>query len=488
MNKEQFIEYVKDFKTLDNKSLTEINLLIDEFPHFQSAWVLYAKNLHNINDVRFESKLKIAAIHVPDRKVLKHIIEDKYQPSETIYIEKNETTEDIVEVKDFETNSNILANTNTQALNKEIEQINEQPIPSTTEEILKPKQEKVKNNDAELQNIEDNTLVGEDKNIKPDIIEENVGDLVLKNINKTQLPKLDSIEPKPSIREEDKNIDVDSQIVANNEDTTPIAEQVENNISEKASATADATCDNNLIDSPLCDSVENSINKTDTSAADRILQTINDIKTGDINVVRETSISDDKISDLQKIIEQRLAELQVSSVENDENVNLKDNNTIGIAIPQEKTVAEEDSKNIEFDDIIDFEKIGGEEKKNLSDKEYVKPELKKEEFLDFDFNKEEKILDSKEQKNEIIDKFIASDPRIVPQKNYTPNGSFATDTVLSDNDELFSETLAKIYVNQQHFDKAILTYEKLCLKYPEKSIYFVRQIEKIKNLIKNKQN
>ena len=53
-----------------------------------------------------------------------------------------------------------------------------------------------------------------------------------------------------------------------------------------------------------------------------------------------------------------------------------------------------------------------------------------------------------------------------------------------DNDYLTTETLAKIYVDQGHYKRAIQAYEILCLKYPKKSGFFANQIKKIKNKIK----
>lgn len=50
--------------------------------------------------------------------------------------------------------------------------------------------------------------------------------------------------------------------------------------------------------------------------------------------------------------------------------------------------------------------------------------------------------------------------------------------------EFFTETLAKIYIKQEKFDKAINIFEQLCLKYPEKSAYFAEQIRFLRKLIK----
>ena len=56
---------------------------------------------------------------------------------------------------------------------------------------------------------------------------------------------------------------------------------------------------------------------------------------------------------------------------------------------------------------------------------------------------------------------------------------------LSDSEDLITETLVEIYISQGYYVRAISGYEKLSLKYPEKSTYFASRIKEIENLIKN---
>ncbi len=53
---------------------------------------------------------------------------------------------------------------------------------------------------------------------------------------------------------------------------------------------------------------------------------------------------------------------------------------------------------------------------------------------------------------------------------------------LKDRKDLASETLAELLVTQEQYSKAIQMYERLILKFPEKSSYFADKIENLKNL------
>ena len=80
----------------------------------------------------------------------------------------------------------------------------------------------------------------------------------------------------------------------------------------------------------------------------------------------------------------------------------------------------------------------------------------------------------------IIEKFLKDEPRIAPSRDYMPKNTDVADKSLDENDDVISETLARMYLEQGNPIRAIQIYSKLCLLIPEKSTYFAAQIEKIK--------
>jgi len=80
--------------------------------------------------------------------------------------------------------------------------------------------------------------------------------------------------------------------------------------------------------------------------------------------------------------------------------------------------------------------------------------------------------------NCLIDTFLKSNPKIVPDEN---NYHVDLSESLQENLDIATDTLAEIYAAQGHISKAIEIYEHLILKYPEKHIYFAAQIERLKS-------
>ena len=100
-------------------------------------------------------------------------------------------------------------------------------------------------------------------------------------------------------------------------------------------------------------------------------------------------------------------------------------------------------------------------------------------FLDwFDIINDE--VPKVEKKLDLIDEFIKNSPKIEFSKEEKSDNEIITNTKIKD--ELITETLAKIYVTQKKFNKAIKAYDILSLKYPKKSSFFADQINYIKKL------
>ncbi|WP_016989264.1 tetratricopeptide repeat protein [Flavobacterium sp. ACAM 123] len=92
--------------------------------------------------------------------------------------------------------------------------------------------------------------------------------------------------------------------------------------------------------------------------------------------------------------------------------------------------------------------------------------------------------EGKKKKAALIDKFIESSPKISPVKHGVAS-TVRIDINKDDHSSLMTETLARVYLEQKKYQKAIQAYEILILKYPEKSSFFADRIMDIKILQQN---
>ena len=94
---------------------------------------------------------------------------------------------------------------------------------------------------------------------------------------------------------------------------------------------------------------------------------------------------------------------------------------------------------------------------------------------------ETKKLKPTEKTTKIVNFISASKNKVLPKKEFFSPTKTALES-LNENNNLMTETLAKVYLEQGHYEKAITAYEILSLKYPQKSSLFANQIKAIKQI------
>lgn len=92
MTPEKLTEYIKNPSNRENVSTDALWQLVKEYPYFQAARVLLAKNLHDTKHDAFPLALRIAAAYAGNRSILKKLIEQKETKESTLTYAGTETT------------------------------------------------------------------------------------------------------------------------------------------------------------------------------------------------------------------------------------------------------------------------------------------------------------------------------------------------------------------------------------------------------------
>ena len=136
------------------------------------------------------------------------------------------------------------------------------------------------------------------------------------------------------------------------------------------------------------------------------------------------------------------------------------------------TVPEEVAGQTTFDYSMDYTTYLLEDNTTAAESEEVAPKLKGYELID-DF------IEKSESEAPLCLKPLKEEAEI----SVTPSEEVSA--AEEEDDSCFTETLAKIYVKQQRYSKALEIIKKLSLKYPKKNAYFADQIRFLEKLIIN---
>ena len=504
MNKETFAKYISDPSLLDNDTLPEIKAMLDEFPYFQSAWVLYIKNLHAIKDIRYENKLKTASAFVSDRKHLHDLLKGTYIPTITpvpVHTQFIASPQEPEQPQSDDANPDTVE---TQNLVSQPESQEEDFTPVHTQFIASPQEpEQPQSDDANPDTVETQNIVSQPESQEEDFTPVqtqfiaspqepeptaplSIADRILIQMEEMRKAKASAasaenknsespVEPQNLVAQSDSEEDVQRQFIASpQEPEQPQYDDANTNIVEPQNLVAQSESQEEFTpvqtqsiaspqepeqpqyDDANTDTVEtqNLVSLPETQEED-----FTPVQTQFIAPPQEENVPTPKPEISQQQIKEAI-EKQLQSLGINANITFSDG-----------------SANIKIDFGANAEKQASSKEENV-----IEQPIGQEVIAEKPLEDKPKTHSSKRQKMNLIDQFLVSEAKIVPIKNYHSDSKLSTESLLED-EELFSEKLAKIYIKQGLLEKALTTYEKLYLKYPEKSAYFATQIEYVKRLI-----
>lgn len=439
-----FTKYVADPTTISSGDVKSLEKVLEKYPFCQLLHLFYTRSLSLSEAGNLEEQQSLTALTIPDRKVLLTLLtepEKLKKPQKLQYIESilfGEQDKSDLGVKEIE-----------------------------VEEKHEEEPEKV-----EIQVSE---------NIQNQAIEESDEKADVKKITASEsvdYPVIEVPEEKEEVEKTTKN-EVVSEAESNTSNQEEVLDPSSNNTNEESVNEEDSELQINSLED---ESLIEEINNTDVSEA-------NDLKSTDlqeeenINEIEHPVNFDEpetKLEESEIILEKAESEEeQIVSRYNDDKM------PYSFLWWLNKTRSEHADN---YQPYADFKADSQQSIKRSSVDQLSSQIIENIFHLQSPLDEAESAsrtvpFQIKRREDPILDKFIKDEPQIKPPGSQKLNTENKARKSAEDPNDLVSETLAHIYVDQMLFEKAIATYKKLSLKFPEKSTYFADQIRELKKKV-----